>query len=100
MAVCALGMPPVLTKTRKSSWRVVAYRLASLTDCASIHAAKPDDKLITLRYLEVLPKLAEGTANKIFLPYEASGIIAGLAAMVEGIGLNGGDKQKTPAAEK
>jgi regulator of protease activity HflC (stomatin/prohibitin superfamily) len=65
----------------------------------AIHAAQPDDKLIMLRYLDVLPKLAEGTANKIFLPYEASGIIAGLAAMVEGIGLGGGDK-KVAAGDK
>lgn len=51
----------------------------------AIHAGKPDEKLITLKYLEMLPKLAEGSANKIFMPYEASGIISSLAAMVEGI---------------
>lgn len=51
----------------------------------AIHAGKPDDKIITLKYLEMLPKLAEGSANKIFMPYEASGIISSLAAMVEGI---------------
>lgn len=51
----------------------------------SIHDAKPDEKLITLKYLEMLPKLAEGSANKIFLPYEASGIISSLSAFVEGI---------------
>ncbi|MFQ5498968.1 MAG: SPFH domain-containing protein [Candidatus Zixiibacteriota bacterium] len=50
----------------------------------AIHAGKPDDKVITLKYLEMLPHLAEGSANKIFLPYEASGIISSLAAMVEG----------------
>jgi regulator of protease activity HflC (stomatin/prohibitin superfamily) len=51
----------------------------------AIHAGKPDEKLITLKYLEMLPKLAEGEANKIFMPYEASGIISSLAAMVEGV---------------
>ncbi len=61
----------------------------------AIHESKPDEKLITLKYLEMLPKLAEGNANKIFLPYEASGIIASLAAMVEGIRKDGtGDKTK------
>lgn len=51
----------------------------------AIHEARPDERLITLRYLDMLPKLAEGKANKIFMPYEASGIISSLAAMVEGI---------------
>lgn len=51
----------------------------------AIHAGKPDEKLITLKYLEMLPKLAEGDANKIFMPYEASGIISSLAAMIEGV---------------
>lgn len=61
----------------------------------SIHEAKPDAELITLKYLEMLPKLAEGQANKIFLPYEASGIISALAGFVEGIrGPNGTDSPK------
>jgi len=56
----------------------------------AIHAGKPDEKLITLKYLEMLPKLAEGEASKIFMPIEASGIISSLAAMVEGIKTDGG----------
>jgi regulator of protease activity HflC (stomatin/prohibitin superfamily) len=56
----------------------------------AIHAGKPDDKLVTLKYLEMLPKLADNKANKIFLPYEASGMISTLAAMIEGIRHNGG----------
>ncbi len=51
----------------------------------AIHAGNPDKELITLKYLEMLPKFAEGTANKVFIPYEASGIIGALSAMVEGI---------------
>jgi regulator of protease activity HflC (stomatin/prohibitin superfamily) len=50
----------------------------------AIHAGKPSNELITLRYFEVLQKLAEGSATKIFLPYEISGIVSSLAAMVEG----------------
>lgn len=48
----------------------------------AIAASKPDEKLITLKYLEMLPKLAEGDANKLFVPYEASGLIAALTSMV------------------
>lgn len=64
----------------------------------AIHNGKPDEKLITLKYLEMMPKLAEGEANKIFLPIEASGIIGSLAAMVEGIKSDkGGDKKHQTA---
>ena len=63
----------------------------------AIHEGKPDKELITLKYLEMLPNLAEGTANKIFLPYEASGIISALSAMVEGIKDKTGEP-KAPAA--
>jgi len=65
---------------------------AVLTVFNAIHEGKPDNELITLKYLEMLPKLAEGEANKLFLPYEASGIISSLAAMIEGIK----DKTKAP----
>ena len=51
----------------------------------AIHAGKPDDRLITLKYLEMLPKLAENPANKIFLPIEATAIMSTLSAMIEGI---------------
>ncbi|UCD18592.1 MAG: SPFH/Band 7/PHB domain protein [Candidatus Zixiibacteriota bacterium] len=64
---------------------------------SAIHEGKPDKELITLKYLEMLPKLAEGDANKLFLPYEASGIISALSAMVEGI--KGGDKAGAPSPE-
>ena len=62
----------------------------------AIHDGRPDDKLITLKYLEMLPELAKGDANKVFLPYEASGIISALSAMVEGIKTNGGPAAKKP----
>ncbi len=65
----------------------------------AIHNGKPDEKLITLKYLEMLPRLADNKANKIFLPYEASGIISSLAAMVEGIKPNGTPEKKEPAPE-
>ncbi len=51
----------------------------------AIHEGKPDEGLITLKYLEMLPKLADGKASKIFLPYEASGILSSLSAMVEAV---------------
>lgn len=67
----------------------------------AIHASHPDEKLITLKYLEMLPRLADNQANKIFLPYEASGMISALAAMIEGIkGQPNGSGAKTPSAPR
>lgn len=63
----------------------------------AIHEGKPDDKLITLKYLEMMPRLAEGDANKIFLPYEATGIISSLAAMIEGAKGNDSKSKPEPA---
>ncbi|MDZ4724210.1 MAG: SPFH domain-containing protein [candidate division Zixibacteria bacterium] len=59
----------------------------------AIQTANPDEKVITLKYLEMLPKLAEGSANKIFLPYEASGILSSLSAMVASVSNSGGGPQ-------
>lgn len=73
---------------------------AILTVFKSIHDGQPDEKLVTLKYLEMLPKLAEGEANKIFLPFEASGMISSIAAMVEGVrDKNGGAKKGLPPTQ-
>lgn len=75
---------------------------AILSVFKAIHDGRPDEKLITLKYLEMLPRLADGEASKIFLPYEASGIISALSAMVESIrtdkegGNGGGTKASAP----
>lgn len=78
----------VRTKADAEKYRQIAVAegesQAILNVFKAIHDGRPDDKLITLKYLEMLPQLAEGSANKIFLPYEASGIISALSAMIEG----------------
>jgi regulator of protease activity HflC (stomatin/prohibitin superfamily) len=71
---------------------------AILSVFSAIHDGKPDERLITLKYLEMLPRLADGQANKIFLPYEASGIVSALSAMVEGIRPADGPKKPEPAS--
>jgi regulator of protease activity HflC (stomatin/prohibitin superfamily) len=72
---------------------------AILNVFGAIHKGQPNEKLITLKYLEMLPELANGTANKVFLPYEASGIISALSAMVEGIKNEGPKKPTSPQTE-
>ncbi|MCK4825746.1 SPFH/Band 7/PHB domain protein, partial [bacterium] len=68
----------VKTKADAEKYRQIAVAQGEADAITSvfraIHDGKPDEKLITLKYLDMLPKFAEGDANKIFLPYEASGI--------------------------
>ena len=47
----------------------------------AIKEANPDDKLVQLKSLEALEKVAEGDANKIFIPFEATSALSSLGAM-------------------
>lgn len=60
---------------------------------AAIHTGDPSPDLIAIRYLDALPKIADGTATKIFLPMETSGILGSLGAIRELFAQNdeGGD---------
>ena len=60
----------------------------------AIHEGRPTNDLIAIKYLEALQKIANGQATKIFLPYEASGILASIAGIGEIL------KEKLPSGEK
>jgi regulator of protease activity HflC (stomatin/prohibitin superfamily) len=49
----------------------------------AIHEGKPTNDLIAIKYLEALQKIADGQATKVFLPYEASGILGSIAGVSE-----------------
>ncbi|MCD6463213.1 MAG: SPFH/Band 7/PHB domain protein [Thermotogae bacterium] len=49
----------------------------------AIHEGKPTSDLIAIRYLEALKEIADGKATKIFLPFEASSVLASIGAMAE-----------------
>ncbi len=49
----------------------------------AIHKGDPTNDLIAVRYLEALQKIADGQATKIFLPYEASGVLGSIAGIGE-----------------
>ncbi|MBN4072295.1 SPFH/Band 7/PHB domain protein [bacterium AH-315-F03] len=51
----------------------------------AIHKGKPDKELIALKYLEMLPRLAENPANKIFIPIESAGTLGALSTLIEGV---------------
>ena len=57
------------------------------TTFAAIHAAKPDPALLAYQYLQTLPKIAQGDANKMWIvPSEFSAALDGLAKMTGGEG--------------
>jgi regulator of protease activity HflC (stomatin/prohibitin superfamily) len=49
----------------------------------AIHTGNPSNDLIAIRYLETLQKIAEGPANKVFIPYEAAGLMGSLGGVAE-----------------
>jgi regulator of protease activity HflC (stomatin/prohibitin superfamily) len=49
----------------------------------AIHKGNPTNDLIAIKYLEALEKIADGKASKVFLPYEASGVLSSVAAIGE-----------------
>ena len=57
----------------------------------AIHKGRPTRDLIAIKYLEALRGIADGQATKIFLPYEATAALGGVAALSE-IWKEGGGK--------
>ncbi|MGI8695583.1 MAG: SPFH domain-containing protein [Mycobacteriales bacterium] len=52
---------------------------------ASIHAANPDPKLLAYQYLQTLPQIAQGDANKMWIiPSEFNKALEGLSRMAGG----------------
>ena len=56
---------------------------AITTVCNAIKDAEPDDRLIAIQYLEALKVMSDGDASKIFLPYEATGVLGALGGVKE-----------------
>ena len=50
---------------------------------AAIHKGDPTNDLIAIKYLDALPKIADGKATKVFLPLETSGILGSIAGISE-----------------
>jgi regulator of protease activity HflC (stomatin/prohibitin superfamily) len=60
----------------------------------AIHKGKPTNDLIAIKYLEALQKIADGKATKVFLPFEASGVLGSIAGVGELL------KEKVSSAEQ
>jgi regulator of protease activity HflC (stomatin/prohibitin superfamily) len=52
---------------------------------SAIHKGNPTKDLIAIKYLEALAKMAEGQATKMFVPYEASGILSAVSVIAEAL---------------
>ncbi|GAA1681316.1 SPFH domain-containing protein [Glycomyces endophyticus] len=61
---------------------------------AAIHKAKPTDRLLTYQYLQTLPTIAQGTANKVWV------VPAELTKALGGIGNAFGGADKTGPSEE
>lgn len=49
----------------------------------AIHKGNPTNDLIAIKYLEALPKIADGKATKVFLPLETAGILGSIGGIGE-----------------
>ena len=49
----------------------------------ALKTAKPDDKIVQLKSLEALKEVADGEANKVFIPFEATSALSSLGAIKE-----------------
>lgn len=53
----------------------------------ALHAANLDDKLLAFKYLDKLPEIANGQANKVwFVPSDLTAVATSLAKAVKGVG--------------
>ena len=65
----------------KSVAEAKAKEIAMVYD--AIKNADPDEKLVQIKSLEALEEIAKGDANKVFIPFEATGALSGLGAAKE-----------------
>jgi regulator of protease activity HflC (stomatin/prohibitin superfamily) len=49
----------------------------------AIHKGNPTKDLITIKYLEALARMADGKGTKMFVPYEASGVLSSLGMIAD-----------------
>ena len=64
---------------------------------ASIHAGRPDQELLSYQYLQMLPQLAQGEANKIFIiPSEVTSALSNLSTRLSSAVDNGAQPPAPP----
>jgi regulator of protease activity HflC (stomatin/prohibitin superfamily) len=65
---------------------------------AAIHDGNPDQGLLSYQYLQMLPQLAQGEANKVFvIPSEWTSAIGGLGGVVQQLGRGNAEQPASDA---
>ena len=77
-------------KIRRAAGEAEAIKQVAEAKAQEIHMvyeammkANPDEKLVQLKSLEALKEVANGEANKVFIPFEATGALSSLGAAAE-----------------
>src|SRR5919199_1508130 len=71
----------------------------------AIHEGNPDPELLAYQYLQMLPQIAKGEANKVWIiPSEITNALGSLGGVVESVtgrggGADGGPARQAPAGE-
>ena len=73
----AAGEAKAIKEVAEAKAKEIAMVYAAMKDAA------PDDKLVQLKSLEALKEVANGEANKVFIPFEATSALSGLGAAAE-----------------
>ena len=73
----AAGEAKAIKEVAEAKAKEIAMVYAAMKDAA------PDDKLVQLKSLEALKEVANGDANKIFIPFEATSALSSLGAIKE-----------------
>src|SRR5574344_1353217 len=78
------------SQIRRASGQAEAIKKVAEAHADEIHLvydammkAKPNDTLVQLKSLEALKEIANGDANKVFIPFEATNTLASLGAVKE-----------------
>lgn len=78
-----------LKKLQKLRLKEIAMVYSAIKD------ANPDEKLVQLKSLEALKEVANGDANKIFIPFEATSALSSLGAITDVMKNEKEDKKTT-----
>ncbi len=64
--------------------RIAAAKAREIEDIyGAIKNSNPDDKLVAIKTLEALEKIADGSANKVFIPFDATKALGALGSLKE-----------------